>query len=129
MKIKLEYLFKNNEKLFNQIKGSKDNFESLLKYPITNDDIHFYKENYDKVFDLKKVIYDYNNNNNNISNNNNKKIIILEEEDDKFIKSWIFKSKQLKKGLDKETVILEYIKNKFNQEKTSLGLMKILYNE
>ena len=101
--------------------------------------LHIYKENYDKVLVLKKAIKEHNNNNNNNNNNisnnnnnisnNNKEIIILNEEDDKFIRSWISKSKQLKKGLDKETIILEYIKNKFNKEKTSLSLKEILYNE
>ena len=137
MKIILDYLSGNNKKLFDQIKDDRENFASLLKMAITNDDIKFYKENYDKVLVLKKAIKEHNNNNNNNNNNNinnnisnnNKEIIILNEEDDKFIRSWILKSKQLKKGLDKETIILEYIKNKFNKEKTSLSLKEILYNE
>ena len=139
MKIILDYLSGNNTKLFDQIKHDRDNFASLLKMAITNDDIQFYKENYDKVLVLKKAIKEHNNNNNNNNNNisnnnnnisnNNKEIIILNEEDDKFIRSWILKSNQLKKGLDKETIILEYIKNKFNKEKTSLSLKEILYNE
>ena len=129
MKIILDYLSGNNKKLFDQIKNDRENFASLLKMAITNDDIQFYKENYDKVLVLKKAIKEHNNNNNNNISNNNKEIIILNEEDDKFIRSWISKSKQLKKGLDKETIILEYIKNKFNKEKTSLSLKEILYNE
>ena len=128
MKKILEYLHKNNEKLFKEIIKSRESFESLLKMAISNDDIHFYKENYDKVLELKKAIN--NNNNNEINNkNDNKEKIILNEEDDKFIRSWIFKSKKFKKELDKETIILEYIKNKFNKEKTSLSLKEILYNQ
>ena len=128
MRVILDYLNKNNENLFKDIVKSRDSFEDLLKLPISNDDIHFYKENYDKVLDLKKAINNHNNNEIN-NGNNNKEIIIINEEDDKFIRSCIFKSKKYKKKLDKETIILEYIKNKFNKEKTSLELKEMLYNQ
>ena len=121
----LKYLEQNKKEVFKLIKENRENFESLLKYPINNDDIHFYKENYEKVLDLKNAISDKNNNENN--NENNKEKIILNEEDNNFIKTWIFKSKKFKKQLDKETIILEYIKNKFNQNETSNKLMEILY--
>lgn len=120
----LKYLEQNKKEVFNLIKENKDSFENLLKLPISNDDIHFYKKNYEAVLDLKNAISDKKNNEKN--NENNKEKIVLNEEDSKFIKTWIFKSKKFKKQLDKETIILEYIKNKFNQDETSNRLMDIL---
>lgn len=118
----LQYLYDKKQNIFNEIQRNRESFSNLLKMAIDDGDISFYKNNYDIVFELKKVIGQ----NNEIQDSQNDKYrIVLNEEDEKFINLWTYKSK---KRIEKETIILEYVKNKFDQNKTSLRLMEILNN-
>lgn len=122
----LRYLKNEKSTIFAEIQRNKENFKNLLKMVIDDGDISFYINNYDIVIELKRVIRANNGEiNENQDSKNDKYRILLGEEDEKFINLWIYKSK---KRLDKETIILEYVKNKFDQNKTSMRLMEILSN-
>lgn len=122
----LRYLKNEKSTILAEIQRNKENFRNLLKMVIDDGDISFYINNYDIVIELKRVIRANNGEiNENQDSKNDKYRILLSEEDEKFINLWIYKSK---KRLDKETIILEYVKNKFDQNKTSMRLMEILSN-
>ena len=97
---------------FKTIGDNKDHFLKKLKEDITSQDIQIYKLNYDKA---QSLIENY-----------KQKIeddlieIIITNTEEQYFNYWE------NKGLEKATIILEYVKNKFDVKKTNQELYKIL---
>ena len=94
---------------FENISRKKIEFTNYLKTPITKDDIETYKQNYIKA---KSLLGD--------QGQNGKFEILITDGEEEYIKSW------RKKGLKEATIILEYVKNKFDRQNTDDNLSRKL---
>ena len=98
----------NNNKIYEEICENKDTFIKLLKNDIKKDDIEIYKQ----YISVAKNLIE--------KPENDKFNINITNSEEEYIKTWE------RRGLEKETIILEYVKNKFDEEKTNDYLMKKL---
>ena len=104
----LDNLKKNHNKIYKEICENKDTFIKLLKNDIKKDDIEIYKQ----YISVAKNLIE--------KQENDKFNINITNSEEEYIKTWE------RRGLEKETIILEYVKNKFDEEKTNDYLMKKL---
>jgi len=106
---KMEQILKNlkekNYTDFQNIYKNKIKFTEYLKTPITKDDVKNYRQYYVKAKNLLDE-----------QGPNGKFEILITDEEEEYIKSW------KKKGLEETTIILEYVKNKFDKIKTDGNL-------
>ena len=104
----LNNLKENHNKIYKEICENKDTFIKLLKNDIKKDDIEIYKQ----YISVAKNLIE--------KQENDKFNINITNSEEEYIKTWE------RRGLEKETIILEYVKNKFDEEKTNDYLMKKL---
>jgi len=104
----LNNLKDNHNKIYKEICENKDTFIKLLKNDIKKDDIEIYKQ----YISVAKNLIE--------KQENDKFNINITNSEEEYIKTWE------RRGLEKETIILEYVKNKFDEEKTNDYLMKKL---
>ena len=106
---KMEQILKNlkekNYTDFQNIYKNKIKFTEYLKTPITKDDVKNYRQYYVKAKNLLDE-----------QGPNGKFEILITDGEEEYIKSW------KKKGLEETTIILEYVKNKFDKQKTDGNL-------
>ena len=90
----------------------RDIFLNFLKEPINQEDIDVYKNNYLKAHNLIKKPADD-------KKEEEKFDIYLTDTEELYFNYWE------SRGLEKETIILEYVKNKFDKEKTDKNLLML----
>ena len=111
MKLIMKNLKEKYDMIYQEIRAHKEYFIKLLKKDIKKEDIEIYKQN---IIIAKNLIEKQK------EENDDKFDINITNSEREYIMTWE------RKGLEKETIILEYVKNKFDEDKTNKSLMKIL---